>query len=319
MTYSLKNRAHSLPAGTVIRGKWHHCRYRIIRPLGRGANGDVFLAECVNGRVAVKIGRESLSLMSEVNVLRKFSKVQGNVLGPSLIDVDDWNTGARTFPFYVMEYLKGVPLLSFIQSRPSEWIGILVVQLLADLDRLHRAGWVFGDLKPDNLLVTGPPPRVRWLDVGGTTVIGRSIKEYTEFFDRGYWGLGSRKAEPSYDLFAVAMIMINAAYPKRFNKKKDGYSQLMNAVKSHRSLKPYQRVIAFALQGKYAGAPSMRQDMVKRLHVRETPQPSTGVGAGTKRAQASANKPKKRREWTKTLMLGLTLFIVYFLYLFGIH
>ena len=38
--------------------------------------------------------------------------------------------------------------------------------------------------------------------------MGSSIKEFTEFYDRGYWGLGSRKAEPSYDLFAVAMIMI---------------------------------------------------------------------------------------------------------------
>ena len=39
-------------------------------------------------------------------------------------------------------------------------------------------------------------------------------------------GLGSRKAEPGYDLFAVAMIMINTAYPNRFNKKEGGILQL---------------------------------------------------------------------------------------------
>ena len=83
-----------------------------------------------------------------------------------------------------------------------------------DLDKLHENGWVFGDLKPENLIVTGPPPKIRCIDVGGTTIQGRAIKEFTEFYDRGYWGLGSRKAEPTYDLFAVAMIMINTAYPK---------------------------------------------------------------------------------------------------------
>ena len=83
---------------------------------------------------------------------------------------------------------------------------------------------MFGDLKPENLIVTGPPPSIRCIDVGGTTLQGRAIKEFTEFYDSGYWGLGTRKAEPGYDLFAVAMIMINTAYPKRFNKKDRGIS-----------------------------------------------------------------------------------------------
>ncbi|HET7615564.1 MAG TPA: phosphotransferase [Bacillales bacterium] len=316
MNHSLKNRAHDAHPGTVIVGKWHHCRYRIVRSLGRGANGDVFLADSPGGRVALKIGRESMSVTSEVNVLKKFSKVQGNVLGPSLIDVDDWMTGEGTYPFYVMEYLRGKPLLSFINQRGTEWIGILTVQLLADLDRLHRAGWAFGDLKPDNLLVVGPPPRVRWLDVGGTTVLGRSIKEYTEFFDRGYWGLGSRKAEPSYDLFAVAMIMINSAYSVRFDKKKDGRAQLMDAVKGSPSLNRYRRVITSALEGKYPDAPSMRKDMVRAMNTAETHSP-VRTRSGTKKRPPK--KQKKNREWTKTFLLAAFLFVVYFLYLFGVH
>ena len=34
-----------------------------------------------------------------------------------------------------------------------------VLQFLNDLDNLHENGWVFGDLKPENLIVTGPPPK----------------------------------------------------------------------------------------------------------------------------------------------------------------
>lgn len=93
-----------------------------------------------------------------------------------------------------------------------------MVQLLEDLDQLHQAGWTFGDLKTDNILVESNPPRIRLVDVGGTTRMGRSIKEYTEFFDRGYWGLGTRKAEPSYDLFAVAMVFLHIYYPRRFER-----------------------------------------------------------------------------------------------------
>lgn len=58
---------------------------------------------------------------------------------------------------------------------------MLISQLLSSLSAIHREGWVFGDLKPENLIVTGPPPQIRCIDVGGTTKEGRAIKEYTEF------------------------------------------------------------------------------------------------------------------------------------------
>ncbi|HET7581007.1 MAG TPA: phosphotransferase [Bacillales bacterium] len=315
MTRTSKNQAHNVLPGTVIRGKWHHCRYRIVRPLGRGANGDVFLAESPSGRVAVKVGHESMSITSEVNVLKQFSRVQGNVLGPSLIDVDDWVTHDGTHPFYVMEYLRGEPLLSYVHAKGEEWIGILMVQLLADLDRLHREGWVFGDLKPDNLIVVGPPPRIRWLDVGGTTMIGRSVKEYTEFFDRGYWGLGSRKAEPTYDLFSVGMIMVNMAYPRRFNKKKEGIRQLREAMHGNPLLRRYRKVISAALEGKYPDAPSMRRDVVQIMSV------PLGYKPGDSRVKNRKQKKpgKKSNGWLQTLLLAAFLFAAYFFYLFGVH
>lgn len=313
MTHLSKNQVRNVLPGTVIQGKWHHCRYSIVRSLGTGANGNVYLAESPSGRVAVKIGRESMSITSEVNVLKKFSRVQGNVLGPSLIDVDDWVANDGTHPFYVMEYLRGESLLSFIHAKGEEWIGILTVQLLADLDRLHREGWVFGDLKPDNLVVVGPPPRVRWLDVGGTTLIGRSVKEYTEFFDRGYWGLGTRKAEPTYDLFSVAMIMLNAAFPRRFDKKQEGMRQLLDALNRAPSLRRYRGIITGALEGKYPDAPSMRRDMVQAMSM------PAGSRTSVQKSRSERKKKKKSRGWIETLAFAAFLFLAYFLYLFGLH
>ncbi|MGV2470337.1 protein kinase family protein, partial [Bacillus subtilis] len=81
------------------------------------------------------------------------------------------------------------------------------IQQLSSLLGLHQHGWIFADLKPDNRIVTGTNARCRCIDVGVRTMEGRGIKEYTEFYDRGCWGYGTRKAGPSYGLFAVAIIM----------------------------------------------------------------------------------------------------------------
>ena len=59
----------------------------------------------------------NVSITSEVNVLKAFAKVQGSPLGPKLLDVDDWENKGQKIHFYVMEYIQGTDLLSFIQSK----------------------------------------------------------------------------------------------------------------------------------------------------------------------------------------------------------
>lgn len=314
-----KGQVSKLHSGDIISGKWHRNEYSIIRELGSGATGTVYLASGKGGKVAVKTGHDSMAIISEVNVLKHFSRVQGKILGPSLIDVDDYVTGGQQVPFYVMEYLKGDSLFQFMKNHSEEWAGILLVQLLTDLSMLHRAGWVFGDLKPDNLLVVGPPSRIRWIDVGGTTQIGRSIKEYTEFFDRGYWSLGTRKAEPSYDLFSACMIMVNLAFPSRFEKKKDGRQQLKEVIRSSPLLTNYQSILLKGLYGKYQSAEEMRNDLVSSLNNKgrsKVSAPSqTTSGASGRSAHKKVIKKKKRAMMFETVLLGSFLFIVYLFYL----
>jgi serine/threonine-protein kinase len=323
MNHTLKNQACKIPEGTVISGKWHGARYKILQTLGFGATGYVYLANSKNGLVALKISDNSMAITSEVNVLRHFSKVQGDTLGPSLLDVDDWarKDTRETIPFYVMEYMKGNDFLDFLRQNGREWFSVFILQLLKDLDRLHEAGWVFGDLKPENLLIVGPPPKVRWLDVGGTTIIGRSIKEFTEFFDRGYWGLGSRRAEPSYDLFSVAMIMINVFYPNRFTKREGNtYDQLIHVIHEKPELKLYKPVLSYALSGKYDRAKEMHNDIlnvIKNRRVKSAPQ-KTDKLMKAKATSTPASKPKKATKGVlETALIGVLLFLGYLLYLYG--
>ncbi|WP_147535903.1 protein kinase domain-containing protein [Bacillus marasmi] len=320
MNHSLKNQCKVNP-GTIIEGKWHRNRYTIIKELGNGANGIVYLARASNHKqVALKMSDNSMSITSEVNVLKSFAKVQGSTLGPSLLDVDDWVRRTGNISFYVMEYIDGPDLLTYIQKRGQEWTNVLILQLLSDLDQLHQNGWVFGDLKPENLIVSGPPPQIRCIDVGGTTIKGRAIKEFTEFFDRGFWGMGSRKADPSYDLFAVAMIILNTVYPKRFNKTSGGIIQLKEMIRQKSELKKIEGVLLNALQGNYTSAGQMRTEMLNALNrvpnqTRQAPNKARNPHTNTSRSHYT--KRKKKSNFIETMVITMIIIILYTVYIFG--
>ncbi|MED1471894.1 serine/threonine protein kinase [Bacillus salipaludis] len=324
MNHSLKSQCKVSP-GTVISGKWHSNQYTILKELGYGANGVVYLANHKNTQVALKMSDNGLSITSEVNVLKSFAKVQGSALGPSLLDVDDWKTNRGQVSFYVMEFIKGPDLLTFIEQKGKSWIVVLMLQLLSDLEKLHQNGWVFGDLKPENLIVTGPPPKIRCIDVGGTTIAGRAIKEFTEFYDRGYWGLGSRVAEPSYDLFSLAMIMINTAYPKRFTKTTGGLSQLTEAIRQKPELHSLEKVMVNALKGHYTNARQMRQDLLALLTDEPLPKhrkmskaaannsssPIPDLNKNNPKTRQQYRKKKKKTGWIETGVIAAVFIIFY--------
>lgn len=253
--------------GTVIKGKWHGKRYRIMKQLGKGAVGTVYLCEIGGQLKALKMSEKTTSMTVEVNVLKSLQQVQGNRLGPSLFDIDDWISPDDTiYSFYVMEYLKGESLNHFLKKNGHVWIGVLMLQLLEDLERLHQSGWVFGDLKLDNLIVLPSPTRIRWVDVGGTTQIGRAIKEFTEFYDRGYWGMGTRKAEPSYDLFSFVMVFLHVYYPNQFQRGTQSEKLLTKKIDQVKALSPYRAILKSAIQGNYASSTEMKRDVLKVVH-----------------------------------------------------
>src|SRR3954471_10261984 len=132
MNHSTKNQCKVKP-GTIIEGKWHRKHYIILKELGFGANGIVYLAKWNNQQVALKMSDNGMSITSEVNVLRSFAKVQGSTLGPSLLDVDDWKSNRGQISFYAMEYIQGTDLLTFLQSKGKSWTTVLFLQLLNDL------------------------------------------------------------------------------------------------------------------------------------------------------------------------------------------
>lgn len=294
--------------GTRIIGKWHRKQYELIRKIGSGAQGTVYLALSDGKKMAIKLARDRASLIAEVNVLKQFEQLQGNPLGPSLYDNDDWLYGGETIGFCAMEYLKGTPASEALKKRSFDWTIVFLVQLLNQLKKLHESGYIFADLKPENLIIIDPGHRIRCVDFGGATKIGRSVREYTEFYDRGYWGMGTRKAEPSYDLFACAMILIDAATGGRFERSSYPQDQLLRKVKQASRLVPYQSIIIKALSGRFASAEEMRQALVSQAM--ESQHPSTQM---RRRGVSATAKSQRNDGWFSawlTASIMLTIYIV---------
>ncbi|MBN2981257.1 serine/threonine protein kinase [Cohnella algarum] len=242
--------------GTVLRGKWNGKSYTLQRLLGIGSNGQVYLASHGRAVCAIKIGQDTADLQAEANVLASLDQRERG-RSPFLLDVDDVAVGERVLPFYAMQYVPGQPVKTYIRRHGAEWAGVIGYRLLKRLAELHAAGWVFGDLKSDNILV-GKYGQVGLVDYGGTTAMGRSVRQFTEMYDRGFWSAGSRTAEPAYDWFAVAVLWIHALDGKRLIHlsrtllpQNRHPRELMTLVRTNRLLRPMEPWLQRALAGEF--------------------------------------------------------------------
>ncbi|WP_227013748.1 protein kinase domain-containing protein [Paenibacillus psychroresistens] len=196
----------NLTTGTMVKGKWNENLYRVERSLGEGENGKVYLVKKGSAFFAMKLGFDPVDHQSEVNVLKQLTK-SDSPFNRFLIDVDDYHSGGKDYPFYVMKYIKGLKITDFVQVKGEKWLGLLGLHLLKKLTYLHANGFVFGDIKMENILVSDYGA-VELIDFGGVTQKGRAVKQFTEIYDRGYWGAGTRIADEAYDVFAFAILFM---------------------------------------------------------------------------------------------------------------
>jgi tRNA A-37 threonylcarbamoyl transferase component Bud32 len=141
--------------GTVLAG-----RYRILRKLGEGAMGAVYLGEHLRiGRHdAIKVLRESLAADREA--LARFIRGARNVSiiqHPNVCTVYDFSETEDGRCFLAMEFVTGETLQDVLAREgrlaPARAVGI-AVQVAGALQAAHDAGIVHRDLKPGNVMVS---------------------------------------------------------------------------------------------------------------------------------------------------------------------
>ena len=149
-------------------------RYTLLRSLGRGGMGEVFLAadrERPETLVALKYlaGRGS---GPDADRLREEFLRTSRLKHPHLVQVFDLEIDReRGESFISMEYVEGVDFQSACRGESLSRLVELTLQACQALDYLHSQGVVHRDLKPENLLVSPPAephpsPRLRLLDFG---------------------------------------------------------------------------------------------------------------------------------------------------------
>jgi predicted Ser/Thr protein kinase len=134
-------------------------RFRVVRLLGEGGMGVVYLAEQVSlGRqVAIKILRSDLSQTTDFQErFRREALLLGSVDHPSVVRVIDYGAH-RSAPCLVMEYVEGETLAAVLNREApftAERAQGLLLQLAMGLTAIHTKGIVHRDLKPENVVIT---------------------------------------------------------------------------------------------------------------------------------------------------------------------
>src|SRR5262249_51461460 len=135
--------------------------YQLIRPLGEGGMGVVYLAERVEGEVKQVVALKLLNMMAMLNpmvVSRFLSERQllARLNHPNIARLIDAGALADGRPFLAMEYIEGSPLDVYCEGRHlalGERLK-LFLKVCAAVHYAHQNLIIHRDLKPGNVLVT---------------------------------------------------------------------------------------------------------------------------------------------------------------------
>ena len=150
-------------------------RYRIVRLLGEGGMGAVYLAEHVGlgKQVAVKVLHAEFTNRDDaIARFRREAQVAAALRHKNIIEVFDVGVSARGEPYLVMEYLEGESLRGLMARSKRIDLGAacaIIEPVLLALQAAHRKGIVHRDLKPDNVFLAyepGEPMLVKLIDFG---------------------------------------------------------------------------------------------------------------------------------------------------------
>ena len=148
----------------------NHPKFRVLRELGRGGMGVIYLAEhrIMEKPVALKVINSSL--LDNADALARFhaeARAAAKLDHPNIARAYDADQ-AGNLHFLVMEFVEGVSLAQLLEKRgplPSFYACHYAYQVAQALQHAYEQGMVHRDIKPHNLMLT-PKGRVKVLDFG---------------------------------------------------------------------------------------------------------------------------------------------------------
>lgn len=145
--------------------------YRVVGEIGRGGMGVVYEAvresRDTKRRVAIKVIKRGMDTDAIISRFRHEQRILASLEHPFIARFLDDGTTAEGLPYYVMEFVEGVPIGEFVRAGelgPRECLAIFR-NVCAAIEYAHQNLVVHRDLKPGNILVT-PDGNPKLLDFG---------------------------------------------------------------------------------------------------------------------------------------------------------
>jgi serine/threonine protein kinase len=265
-------------------------RYKIVRKIGGGGMGAVYLAQDQNlGGVERAVKEMVQSSIEEeqqrkaIEDFRRESTILSTLDHPSIPTIYDYFFDDSQGRFYlVMKYISGGDLAGRLRAAPggrveerlvTEW-AIQVCEVLAYLHGLPST-IVYRDLKPSNIMLDGNTGRVMLIDFGIARSINAEEKGVTAVGTMGYAPpeLFSGQVEPRSDIYSLGSTMfhlLTGADPQNnplliFDFQKNPRPRQINPQLSDQMEKILMRAVEYNADHRFSSAEEMRRVLVEHL------------------------------------------------------
>jgi serine/threonine-protein kinase len=292
-----------LEEGTVLNG-----RYEIVRKIGGGGMGAVYLASDKNLGGVLRAVKEMVQSYIEdeqqekaISDFKRESLLLTSLEHQSIPTIYDYFFDDKEARFYlVMKYISGGDLASRLRSAPegrieekivTEW----AIQVADVLDYLHnrQPAIIYRDLKPANVMVDGNSSRVMLIDFGIARWVNKEEKGVTAVGTMGYAPpeLFSGNVEPRSDIYSLGSTLfhlLTGADPQSnplliFDFQKHPRPRQINPQISDQMEKILMRAVEYSADKRFASAAELRDALTRHLQnlkannvtygVKETPSP----------------------------------------------
>lgn len=231
-------------------------KYRIVRELGAGGMGVVFLAERFGDdfeqKVAVKFLRQSFYSQSTLNRFLSERQILARLHHRFIAQLIDGGTTTDGTPYLMMEYVEGTPITDYAAEKnlSLEERLSLFGKVCSAVSFAHRNLVIHRDLKPDNILITaeGVP---KLLDFGIAKLLTASETKATvtrlQAFTPEYASpeqIAGKMITTASDVYVLGIILfelLSGTRPFRFNTA-DRPEIIWRTVRDSEPPKPSQAV-----------------------------------------------------------------------------
>jgi non-specific serine/threonine protein kinase/serine/threonine-protein kinase len=166
--------------------------YRLLRKLGEGGMGEVWLADQttpVKRRVAVKVIKHGMDTKQVVARFEAERQALAMMDHPAVAKVFEAGSTPRGRPYFAMEYVPGIPITEHCDRHKLSTRERLRLFVAAceGVQHAHQKAIIHRDLKPSNVLVSlqDDRPQVKIIDFGVAKATAQRLTERTLFTELG--------------------------------------------------------------------------------------------------------------------------------------